>query len=351
MLLLTFQISPLTALTLFGVVAAILALCLWPRVGVVPRVLRLMQMTERVRLEDALKQIHQTGEAGGTATIESLAGALEVSRGTAVRLAERLAEQHLALSEAGRLSLTPEGREYALRMVRTHRLLERFLADRTGVAPGEWHEEAERREHSVSHAQAEALSATMGHPRFDPHGDPIPSVTGEMPARRGRPLSAFPAETAIEVLHLEDEPREAFERLLALGLRPGARLRVLDAARNETRFRFDGRERTLPRVVADLITAEPLAAGESLDDHPHATLADLAPGESARVVRLSAACQGPQRRRLLDLGAVPGTIVISEFASPGGDPTAYRIRGALIALRRAQALLIQVDPAPLQTTS
>jgi DtxR family Mn-dependent transcriptional regulator len=66
------------------------------------------------------------------------------------------------------------------------------------------------------------------------------------------------------------------------------------------------------------------------------------------VVRLSAACQGLQRRRLLDLGVVPGTRVTAEFASPGGDPIAYRIRGALIALRRVQAELIQVDAEPRQ---
>jgi Fe2+ transport system protein FeoA len=44
-------------------------------------------------------------------------------------------------------------------------------------------------------------------------------------------------------------------------------------------------------------------------------------------------------------------VITAEFASPGGDPTAYRIRGALIALRRAQALLIQVDPAPAKAAS
>jgi DtxR family Mn-dependent transcriptional regulator len=304
---------------------------------------RRVRLTERVLLEDALKQVHQTEEAAGVPTIESLAGALEVSRGIAVRLVERLADRGLAHSEAGKISLTEAGRAYALRMVRTHRLLERFLADQTGTAPEEWHEVAERREHALSDAQAEALSATLGHPRYDPHGDPIPTVTGELPARQGGPLSAFPPEAAVTVVHLEDEPREAFERLLALGLRPGAQLRLLVSEPNEVRFRFDGREQALPRVVADQVTAEPMAAGEVLDEQVHSTLAELSPGQSARVVRLSAACQGPQRRRLLDLGVVPGTLISAEFSSPGGDPIAYMIRGALIALRRTQAELIQVD--------
>ena len=347
----TSSVDPLQALLIFGVVAALLVVLAWPTWGLIPRLFRQARMTERVLLEDALKQVHQTEEGAGVATVESLAGALEVSRGIAVRLIERLADHGLALSEEGRISLTEAGRAYALRMVRTHRLLERYLADQTGMAPEEWHDVAEQREHALSDAQAEALSATLGHPRYDPHGDPITTATGELPARQGRPLSAFSPGAAVTVAHLEDEPREAFERLVALGLRPGAQLRLLAGVPNEVRFRFDGREQVLPRVVADQVTAEPMAAGESLDERVHATLADLTQGQQARVVRLSAACQGPQRRRLLDLGVVPGTVITSQFSSPGGDPIAYSIRGALIALRRTQAELIQVERGAGEATS
>jgi DtxR family Mn-dependent transcriptional regulator len=343
--------DPFRALLLFVLGVALLTLLCWPRRGVVARVLRLMRMTERVRLEDALKQLHQTEEAAGTPTVETLAGALEESRGVAVRLIEQLEAQGLARSDAGRLSLTDAGRAYARRMVRTHRLLERYLADRTGLAPAEWHDEAERREHALSEAEAEQLSATMGHPRYDPHGDPIPTITGEMPAPRGRSLASFPAGSAVTVVHLEDEPREVFERLLALGLHPGAQLRLLPGSPSEVRFRFDGREQMLPPVVAGQIAVEALPAHVPLDERALPTLADLVPGQSARVVRIAAACQGPQRRRLLDLGVVPGTMIVAEFTSPGGDPIAFQIRGALIALRRAQARLIQIDRGQVEAAS
>ena len=344
-------VDPGWALAWFALGTLLAALLAWPGRGVLARLLRVSRMTERVLLEDALKQIHQTEEARGTPSVEGLAGALEVGRGHAVRLVERLSAQGLARAEEGRLGLTDGGRAYARRMVRTHRLLERYLADRTGVAPGDWHDQAERREHVLSEADAEALSATMGDPRFDPHGDPIPTLRGDLPARVGRPLSGFTPGAALQVVHLEDEPREAFERLVALGLRPGARLRLLTVDPRELRFRFDGEERVLPAVVADQITAEPLPPDQSLDEARHPTLADLVPGATGRVVRIAAACQGLARRRLLDLGVVPGTPITAEFASPGGDPTAYRIRGALIALRRGQAGLIQVEPAPLRAAS
>jgi len=336
-------VPPLPALGYFLLLTVLVAVLVWPRRGVIPRLLRWRRQSDRILLEDALKQLYHAEAAGRVSTVESLAGSLESTRGTALRLIERLTERGLARAEHAALSLTPQGQSYALRMVRVHRLWERFLADRTGVAPAEWHEQAELREHTLSEEQAQALSARMGHPRFDPHGDPIPTVTGDLPVRTGQPLSLLPIGSALVITHLEDEPREAYEQLLDRGLTPGTELRLLEATPTVVRFRLDGREHSLPSVVADQISAEPLPAGAELDEQVHGLLADLAPGESARVVRVSAACQGPERRRLLDLGIVPGTVVTAEFTSPGGDPVAYRIRGALIALRRVQAELIQAD--------
>ena len=71
------------------------------------------------------------------------------------------------------------------------------------------------------------------------------------------------------------------------------------------------------------------------------------PLEPDTVVDISQACQGPERRRLLDLGVVPGTVVTAEMQAFSGDPTAYRIRGAMIALRQEQADSIQVERKPL----
>jgi DtxR family Mn-dependent transcriptional regulator len=60
-------------------------------------------------------------------------------------------------------------------------------------------------------------------------------------------------------------------------------------------------------------------------------------GQSAKVVAISKAIRGPQRRRLLDLGLVPGTKIKAEIQSVGGDPTGYNVKGATIAIRKNQA--------------
>jgi DtxR family Mn-dependent transcriptional regulator len=95
-------------------------------------------------------------------------------------------------------------------------------------------------------------------------------------------------------------------------------------------------------VVARNVSVRVLPEDETADEHVE-TLRDLRPGEMGRVVEISPACQGSQRRRLLDLGVVKGTEIRAELASALGDPIAYRIRGALIALRREQAEWIRVE--------
>ncbi len=75
-------------------------------------------------------------------------------------------------------------------------------------------------------------------------------------------------------------------------------------------------------------------------------LSSLKQGELGRIVNILPECQGAERRRFMDLGIVPGTIVSVEFTSPGGDPTAYLIRHSLIGLRKEQADYISIERVP-----
>ncbi|MEJ2237822.1 MAG: metal-dependent transcriptional regulator [Gemmatimonadales bacterium] len=262
------MVDPALALIWFAIAVGTLLIFFWPGQGLAIRLLRVLRMTERVRIEDALKHAYNEEYANRTASIHSMAGALEVSRAFAVRLVTRLEARELVHSSDEGLQLTAAGRDYALRILRTHRLWERYLADRTNVKPTDWHDEAERREHRLAATEVDALAASMGHPVYDPHGDPIPTDFTVHP---------LPTERAVG---------------------------------------------------------------------PYEKLSSLSPGESAVVVQIAHACQGPQRRRLLDLGVVPGTVITAELQGALSDPMAYRIRSALIALRQQQADLIYVERDP-----
>lgn len=71
------------------------------------------------------------------------------------------------------------------------------------------------------------------------------------------------------------------------------------------------------------------------------TLSDLRPGERGVVCGLETA--GDVRRRLQDIGLIRGTAVVCLGKSPLGDPTAYRIRGAVMALRRKDTGRVEVE--------
>lgn len=327
--------DPLLALAVFAVIAALAALAWWPKLGLFWRWRAAGRGAERVLLEDGLKHLYTCETAGHRGTTESLAGILGVSRVRAGVIANRLEETALATHAHGGLALTPAGRSYALRIVRTHRLWERYLADRTGVIPGDWHAAAEDAEHALSEAEVEGLASRMGHPLYDPHGDPIPTATGELPPARGVPLPTLSVGNTACVIHIEDEPEEIFRVLHAEGLRVGSRVRVTTNGTDGLRLLVEGREIHLAPAAARNLTVERIAA---VDHDPDVERLDaLRPGESAEVIRLAATVQGPSRRRLLDLGVVPGTVIRADLSSASGDPVAYRIRGALIALRRVQA--------------
>lgn len=81
---------------------------------------------------------------------------------------------------------------------------------------------------------------------------------------------------------------------------------------------------------------------KDLPERGYFSLALLRPGEQGRIVQIH--CNGFLRRRLLDLGLVPGTLVEAVMSSPWGDPVAYRVRSSLLAIRREDAGKIEIQP-------
>ena len=336
------MVDPGFALIVFFGITLLLAVLAGPRVGVAPRLLRLTRLDERVRLEDALKHVFTCQQSGQVSSLESLAGRFEVSTGQAASLLSRLAEMGLVKMGGDGSTLTTDGAQTAVRIVRTHRLWERYLADRTGVPPVEWHDQAERMEHTLSAEDADRLESRLGHPSWDPHGDPIPTSDGEIPPVPGIGLLSADAGCTVEIVHLDDEPREIYDTLLDDGLLLGGRLKIVARTDRGVRVHTGGREWTLDPVAARNISVRQLPPGERAEPE-RITLLDARQDETVRVVEISGACQGTQRRRLLDLGVVRGTEITPELVSAAGDPVAYRIRSALIALRETQASWIVVE--------
>jgi len=333
--------EPLVALVAALAVLAAAAGLFYPRRGIVPRWRLAWKQTRRIRMEDALKHILGCEMSGDRFTTNSLAGALQVKADQAASVLLDMEHRRLLHVESDSIRLTSVGRQSALHILRAHRLWERYLADETGVGELEWHGQAEWHEHQLTPEEAEALAARLGNPTHDPHGDPIPSAEGEMSPQAGIPLISAAVDEPLRIVHIEDEPQAVFAQLLAEGLYPGMEVRLVERSPHRIRFWAGGDEHVLaPVVAANVSVAQPPDDGK---DSAGPRLSDLARGERGQVVEISSQCRGLERRRLQDLGFLPGAELRAELTSPGGDPVAYRIRGALIALRKEQADLIRIQ--------
>ena len=336
-------INPGFALLLGAAVLAALLWILWPRRGLLSMLKRARMNTRKALLEDALKFLFDCEYKDISCGLNSIAGNLNISADKAAHLLNRLRAMGLITMKEQAFYLTDTGRSYALRIIRVHRIWERYLADETGVGPMEWHGEADRQEHHMTAEAANELAARIGNPVFDPHGDPIPSARGELPAHRGQPLSNLQEGDIAQILHIEDEPHTIYEQLAALGLYPGMEVYVMDVAEGKITFAANGEECVLTPFFASSITVELLPEKPSLPPQKYELLSSLDLGEKAEVVGISPNCRGQQRRRLMDLGVVPGTIISAELRSASNDPVAYRIMGATIAIRKDQAGLIFIN--------
>jgi len=308
----------------------------WPRVGFLAQIKKFKENTYRILLEDTLKHLYHSEIRKQACTLQSIAGTISVSGDKATNLIEKLESLHLVKTTPTGFRLTAEGRSEALRIIRSHRLWERHLADETGVSAKEWHAEAEIWEHKLTAAEANVLAAQMGNPAYDPHGDPIPSSSGEIPPTKGNALIDLSEGQLGRIVHIEDEPETIYAQLVAEGLYPGMHVQMLAAEKDRIRFVADGEEKILAPVFAANVTIVPLVEEQPMEG-TFTTLASLQEGDEGEVIGISKAIREQQRRRLMDLGVVPGTTISMEMRSAGGDPIAYQIKGAIIALRKEQA--------------
>ena len=202
-------------------------------------------------VENYLKHLYlaEQRRAGELVPMGKLAEGLGVTPGTVTTMVKTLEKSRLVSYEprAG-VRLTKRGRAIALQVLRRHRLVELFLVEVLRLSWSEVHEEAEVLEHAVSERVLERIDELLGHPTVDPHGDPIPSVGGNLPQFDLTSLAACESGS-VEIRRVGDQDPAFLDFAASKGLIPG------------TRWKVEGRD-----AVADLITIragrrQPLSIG------------------------------------------------------------------------------------------
>jgi DtxR family Mn-dependent transcriptional regulator len=156
-------------------------------------------------------------------SLGEIAQSLNVTPGTVTTMMKSLAAAGLVVyrPRSGVL-LTDEGKDVALSVVRRHRLLELFLVEVLGLDWTEVHDEAEELEHAISDRLIERIDEVLGHPKRDPHGDPIPDAAGTFTRTKDFPLADAANDGAYTIVRVEGDEPEFLGYLKETGLVPGA---------------------------------------------------------------------------------------------------------------------------------
>jgi DtxR family Mn-dependent transcriptional regulator len=120
------------------------------------------------------------------------------------------------------------------------------------------HAEADRLEHAASDPLVERMAVALGHPRVDPHGDPIPDADGRLAKVAYTPLADLPLEEEAELRRVTATDPERLRYLAEAGLVPGASVRLVDRQPFDgpVTVRVAGGDRSLGKDMALLLLCQ-----------------------------------------------------------------------------------------------
>lgn len=180
--------------------------------------------TEENYLKAIYKLQEQTDE---TVSNSDLAKALDVHSASVTDMLKKMAAKKLIIYEKSRgFKLTDKGRQIAISIIRKHRLWEVFLVEKLKFGWDEVHEIAEQLEHIQSEALIDRLDSFLGHPKADPHGDPIPNANGVFAKTKAILLSEMKKDAQGKFTGVTDHSAAFLSYLDKIGLSLGDNIRV-----------------------------------------------------------------------------------------------------------------------------
>ena len=216
-------------------------------------------------VEDYLKTIYHLSRTDGIATTKHIADRLKLAPPSVSVMLKRLTLMGLTRRVPYQgAQLTRQGRQAALRTIRRHRVLEVYLAQCLGFDWDAVHDEAERLEHAASDLVIERMAAALGNPRYDPHGDPIPTADGDIEDIDLIPLASAPIGSDLELRQVDTQDPARLRFFAGHGLVPGLQLTVADrqpfGGPTTVRFRPTGNHQVVGTELAQVLLCRTGAA-------------------------------------------------------------------------------------------
>lgn len=180
----------------------------------------------REQFGDYLKHIFRLEQVESPVTTSALAESMKVAPSTVTDMLKRLSKEGLInyVPYHG-ITLTPEGEDQAVKAIRRHRIVERFLTDMLGFQWHEAHEEALSFEGDISDEVEQRLFSALNRPKVCPHGYPIPTKVADIRVEETNLYSLEAGEQA-EVVSVKDDDPELLRFMASLGIKPGVKIKV-----------------------------------------------------------------------------------------------------------------------------
>lgn len=178
-------------------------------------------------IEDYLKTIYLLQKQDEPVSTNLLAEQLDVKPASVSGMLKKLSDLQLVdYTPYYGVVVSPAGERIALEVLRLHRLIEAYLVQALGYTWDEVHAEAEALEHVISEKLEAHIAEWLGHPTRDPHGDPIPSLEGDLPQERSQPVTTLSVGDRAMVTRVHSQDGDRLRYLASLGIVPGATLEV-----------------------------------------------------------------------------------------------------------------------------
>jgi len=179
--------------------------------------------------ENYLKAIYHLSTQSESVSTNQIAASLNTKAASVTDMLKKLAEKELInYARYQGVTLSQKGEKVALSIVRKHRLWEYFLVEKLNFKWDEVHEVAEELEHISSRELVDRLDEFMGHPKFDPHGDPIPDKNGHFKANELKPVSSLLVNTVGIISGVREHSPAFLQHLEKIKLVIGKKIKVCD---------------------------------------------------------------------------------------------------------------------------
>jgi DtxR family transcriptional regulator, Mn-dependent transcriptional regulator len=210
--------------------------------------------------ENYLKAIYHLSPEGEPVSTNALAASMETTPASVNDMIKRLAQKGLLVHQKYHgASISAQGKNIALQVIRKHRLWEVFLVEKLHFGWDEVHEVAEQLEHIHSPLLIQRLDEFLGHPTIDPHGDPIPDANGQFKLNPQTELLLAGEGSRGVVTAVTSDQTALLKHLDKLGIRLGSKLTVKERHEfdGSMQVTVDGKDLYLSREVAQylMITA------------------------------------------------------------------------------------------------